>query len=173
MDWGFDFNPVDKNEYVLNWGDIENHPILGKKVKTPHVTSLGALPKDMLSTCMRTLQHKEWSNLLVDEFDPKLSGVYFDGNTAEGAFLIRRNPENILEVLHLSVRDKSEKKAEIVKELLFHAVNAVPDEEKAYVSIYVVIRSLRGAELWDVLFPDIPPVLVRRGVNILEEENDD
>ncbi len=172
-DWGFIFSPMDKNEFVLDWDDIQYHPILGKRAKTPHVTSLGSLPKGMLETSLRMLQIKEWSELSVDEFDPKMSGIYFDGNTAEGIFLIRKDPDNMYELLLLKVRDDLEKKAEIIKELLFHAKNMIPDDEKEDLSIYVIIRSLKGAELWDALFPEEEPALVRRGVNILEEESDD
>ena len=172
-DWDFSFNIIDKNEYLLTWEDISYHPILGKKGKAPHVSALGTIPQDMLATCFRTLQLKEWSSLTIDDLDPKLSGIYFEGNTPEGVFLIRRSPENFVEPLLFTIREDSKDSAKVMKELLFHSINAfakLPENIKDETDIYILIRTLRGAELWDKLFSHIEPAIIRRGVNFLKEE---
>lgn len=169
--WGFLFEPIEKNEFLLTWDDISEHHILGKMGNAPHVSSLNVLPKDALSEVLRKLQIKEWSALSIDELDPKLSGVYFDGNIPEGVFLIRRNPENVLEPLLIFIRENSKAYATVIRELLFHAINNMPIKFKENTRIYVLIRTLQGAKIWDGLFPYYQPAVVRRGVNILKEES--
>ena len=169
--WGFLFEPIEKNEFLLTWDDISEHHILGKMGNAPHVSSLNVLPKDALSEVLRKLQIKEWSALSIDELDPKLSGVYFDGNIPEGVFLIRRNPENVLEPLLIFIRENSKAYATVIRELLFHAIINMPIKFKENTRIYVLIRTLQGAKIWDGLFPYYQPAVVRRGVNILKEES--
>ncbi len=171
--WGFVFSLIEKNEFLLTMNDISEHHILGKVGNAPHVSSFDSIPKDMMQEVMRKLQLKEWSALPMNEMDHELSGVYFDGNTPEGIFIIRRKPNDIVEPILICIRENAKAYATVIRELLFHAINNMPVGKKDSSYIYVMIRTLQGAKIWDGLFPDYQPAIVRRGINILEEESYD
>jgi GNAT superfamily N-acetyltransferase len=168
--WGFEFYLTEKNEQILTWEDIRQHPVLGQPVKSQNVFSLNTFSNEQISKCLRILQLKNWEDFLIAETDLQLSCICIKDNVPKGILLIRRNPEYMLEPLLIETAGKSETSLPVAVELLSHAILEVPPQFKRDSFIYVLIRRLEGAQLWDSLFPDRPPALIRRGINILEKE---
>ena len=51
-----------------------------------------------------------------------------------------------------------------------YAIKKLDKKTRKDIFFYIQLRSITGAKLWDDLFPDIGPLMVRRGVFMLEED---
>ncbi len=168
--WGFFFRLTEKNEHILHWSELQDHPILSKPEKTEHVQSLKNLPRDSLRHCLKSLKLTTWLSIPEEELDQDLSCISFNNSKPNGVFLIRRNPDIMVEPLLLRGEEGSGDYSPVIEELLFYVLRKLRGPYRKMSYIYVMIRSLEGAKLWDHLFPDTGPVLMRRGVYLLEEE---
>ena len=167
--WGFDFYPVDTNEYNITWMDILDNRMLSGERVTSHTLSLSEITDDALSMYFRKLQIKEWTEFALNESDKRLSCICIRDGEPVGVFLIRREPADYVEPILLYVKNKDKWYSKNVKELLYHALNSVPTAIRNFLTIHVLIRSMEGAVVWDKIFPFIKPPVIRRGINDLKE----
>lgn len=99
----------------------------------------------------------------LHSFDRRLSSVYIEDNKLKGILLCSLDSTGRVSlcVLHTTVPQNNAKK--VCLNLIQKSVEALGKTPKAD-RVLVTIRTPLGAGLWDLLFPDLPPIDVRQGM---------
>ncbi|MBR5420893.1 MAG: GNAT family N-acetyltransferase [Lachnospiraceae bacterium] len=162
--YGFRFDHTLSYELYRNLGELgESGILLGSRPQPGCVAAAAVKEKDILDF-LGSLEDKEVRERLKKGFDRiewEISSVLTGSKGIEGLFLVLRHEDGLLEPFLLELqRPGDSNRLKLVKNSYSLAHSACGAGQELFLSC----RSPESARLLDLLFPDLGPLKVRRGI---------
>lgn len=172
--WDFVFRVVDRYELLITLGELCNAPRMPKKLisNVCPLSEVSAVQfREYLSKMWKSQETMDsrltWEK---EDYEQQISCCYMEHGQIGGALLIRRVNDTYFEVLHMRMLTEN---AAALTGLMAYALDCAKGRyaQEAYVS--VLCSSQKAGELIDYLFPGHEPLLVRRGIKVLEDRKEE
>lgn len=169
----FIFRAVDRYELLITLGEICSAPRMPKDT-VENVCALAKVSavqfKEYLSKMWKSQETMDsritWEK---EDYEEQISCCYMEHGQISGALLIRRVNDEYFELLHM--RMQKENAGALMGMMAYSLEHAKRRYAKdAYVSVQC--SSQNAGNVMDYLFPEHEPLLVRRGIQLLEERKE-
>lgn len=168
--WGFRFGIINRYELDVELGRLLENRVFSRKIQTTIVplkkvsqAAFGSFRKQVMKI-PGVLQELPY---MLDNYEDEVSCVSLKGNSIRGALLVQKVGEGRLDLLLFRALEQP---VLLLADLMRYAVQAAGGKYPSETRIHIVCRQAESAELVGELFPDIEPLLVRRGVYDNREE---
>lgn len=169
--WDFEFGMTDDYELIIQMKDLISEIKL-PKLSTAQIIPLSEIHASSFREYIERLsEHSEVDKHLsgnVKDYDGKVSCCYLENGKIIGTLLVKRVSDDYVEVSSLEMQ--GEHRTELAKLMLY----AKQEAEKRYspdTYVNIVCSRTSVAKILSYFFPGKEPLLVRRGVLDLNEEN--
>lgn len=166
----FEFHLVDKYELLITLEEICSAPNMPKNA-VENICSISEVSavqfKEYLSKMWRSQETIDsritWEK---EDYEQLVSCCYMEDDQIGGALLVRRVNDRYFEVLHMRVLEEN---AGALMGMMAYALGCAKGRyaQDAYVSVWC--SSQQAGTVIDYLFPEHEPLLVRRGIKLLEK----
>jgi hypothetical protein len=172
--WGFLFNLTDVYKVEITLGELLHKPFMAKE-STSDVLPLSMLSEKEFTRYFNQIMRKSDVPISLkldrnkDYYDKNVSCCIRTKDKVSALLLVHVSAREILEVEYLGALNGEVK--DIVK-LVLYAAHAAAPRYKEDISLEYMCRSETSCNVTNKLFPEIQPLLVRRGyLNMLYEQH--
>ena len=163
-EWGFTFTLANLYEMTIELGEIISNPLIGDHKPSENTMPLKVVSENYFKQLATQLKQKPdvIYNLSSDlnDYDMDLSCVFMSDKNIEGIMLVKSLPSGELEVLLMRAFSNIGK---AMSNMMLYAAHSAAKKYSLDTRVRLVCRIDATASVLEKLFPDMQPLLVRRG----------
>lgn len=172
--WGFVFKLTDIYDYTAAVGEYLSTKALSGKKPSEAVISISGLEPVEWRHLVKLLKAKYRYNDLsenINDYDKNISCVWYDKNAIKGVLLVKIYGKNT--AVPYVLRCINGNNSMIIFNLIVYGLNAAAKKYGNDTKVYVECTADYVADIIAYFFPDAQPLLVRRGIYVVDEMYED